>query len=821
MRPVLRCALPLLPLLLIGCRGEPVAPRPRAPLTGAAGLMEITITGIGTPQQKTSVHSVSPAAVRAEAGTAALGGPPRAPRIILSSRLQALPDTSDTVNGTVQIVPISTTSFTWGTRTGGGYRYVSATYQVRDASDSGTAYGDLRQNLTFLAVSTPSTLSGTAIVTLNKFDGTTALPGLETSVTPTGWADLSSTATLTARAPDVLQVYTEAEVAAMTAPVGVTSIEPYGFVVSNPNSTSSRTLSANPGVSQFDGLVTFAFKVPLQATPADDPFTISMMVLPVDDLEAWVTQSLEETDATSVAAVATRATALTASLRSLTGTTVGSSPATLVCTVRTAGTSGTPTGFLVDSIEITSESPNPYAAAASHLDSTATLSATFGQTMNAATSATFVVNSFQGSRAFLGGSYTGAGTATLSTPAGHFWPGDEVEVALTAGLHGASEGNRLCHPTVYRYRVAAAVASASFVADTGPLTLGLGATPRPIRAGDVNGDGQLDLLVADYNNGSPGSVAVFLGDGAGGFTEAIAKGSPFAVGQGPRGMVLADFNGDGKLDIATANYTDNTVSIRLGDGTGGFGAVKTYSAGSGPQDVQAGDVNGDGKLDLVIANNTDGTVTVLLGDGAGGFTPASGSPFTVGTGPYGVALGDLNGDGNLDIVTGNQGSNDATVLLGDGKGGFTRATGSPYPTGTTGSAPSAVALADVNGDGYLDLIVPNSGSGDNNVMVRLGDGSGGFGAASHWSVGTTPWAIAVGDMNGDGSVDLVVVNTGSKNVTVLLNDGSGAFTPSTGSPFGVGTLPRGVTLGAFKNDGKLAIAVANLTDGNATVLLNP
>ncbi|MGA2382721.1 MAG: VCBS repeat-containing protein [Gemmatimonadales bacterium] len=782
--------------------------------------MEITITGIGTPQQKASVRGVSAAAVGAAASRTERGGPLRAPQGPLSARLQPL-STTTPYDGTVEIVGVSTASFTWGTRGSGGVRYVSATYQVRNATFDSVAYGDDRTNLTFLAVSTPSTLGGTAIATLKKFDGSDITTGLETQVLPTGWADLSGTAGFTSRAPDVLQAYTETEVGAVTPPADVTSIQPYAFIVRNPSSTSSRTLTANPGVSQFDGLVTFAFRVPLQATAADDPFTISMMVLPVDDNQVVITQSLEEADATSVASIGTRATALGASLRSLTSTTVGSSPATLMCTVRTAGTSGTPTGFLVDSIGITSESPNPYAATASHIDSTATLSATFGQTMNGATSATFAVNSFQGGRAFVSGSYTGAGTATLSAPAAHFWPGDAIEVALTAGLHGVSEGTRPCHPTVYRYRVAAAVASASFVADTGPL--GPLSQPRPIRAGDINGDGKLDLLVANYAGGGAGSVTVFLGDGAGGFTEAIAKGSPFAVGRGPRGMVLADFNGDGKLDIATANYTDNTVSVRLGDGTGGFGAVKTYNTGSGPQDIQAGDVNGDGKLDLVIANNSDNTVTVLLGDGTGAFTPASGSPFTVGTGPYGVALGDVNGDGKLDIVTGNQTSNDATVLLGDGTGGFTQATGSPYSTGTTGSAPSAVALADVNGDGYLDLIVPNSG--DNNVMVRLGDGHGAFGAASTWSVGatqSTPWAIAVGDMNGDGSVDLVVVNTNSNDVTVLVNDGTGNFTGSVyGSAVGVGHLPRGVTLGAFKNDGKLAIAVANLNDNTATVLLNP
>ena len=817
MRSVLKCALPLLPLLLISCREGPVAPgqqQTTPSVAGPAGLMEITITGIGTPQQKASVRSMSSARLAVPASRSALDLPGRAARIIESGRLSTLPDTASTAHdGTVEISPVSTASFTWGTRTGGGYRYVSATYQVRNAASDSAAYGDARTNLTFVAVNTPSTLSGTAISKLKKFDGTDAASGLETSVLPTGWADLSATATLTTRAPDVLQVYTEAEVA--PPPSGVTSVLPYGFVVNNPSSTNSRSLPANPGVSEFDGLVTFAFKVPLQAIAADDPFTISGQFLAMDDNQLVVTQSFEEADATSVSNAAARASTLTgATIRSLLGTSIGLNAATFVCTVRTAGTAGSPTAFLGTSVGISSETPSPYANPLSLLPINATLSATFSQNMAGASAATFVVNSFQSGRLFLGGTYTGASSTTLSAPEGSFRSGEVLEVALTPGLQGTASGSRVCAPVVYQLRVASAVASGAFVADT-TLPLAAGANPRAIRVGDVNGDGKLDLVVADYANGN---VTVFPGDGAGGFG---ATGSPIAVGSGPRGMVLGDFNGDGHVDIATANFNGNSVSVLLSDGHGGFQAVKTYSAGSGPQDIQAGDVNGDGKLDLVVANNSDETVTVLLGDGAGGFSQAPGSPVTVGNGVYAVALGDIDHDGNLDIATANQDANDAAVFLGDGTGRFTEAQGSPYSTGTPASAPSAVALADVDGDGNLDLIVSNSGSSDNNVMVRLGVGNGQFQAANLWGVGATqhtPWALAAGDVNGDGSLDLVVVNTDSDDLTVLLNDGHASF---TGTVFGLGALPRGVTLGAFKNDGKLDIAVTNFTDGTALVLSNP
>ena len=818
MRFVPRSAWPLLPLLLFACREQPSAPvQQRGPAAGPPGLMEITITGIGTPQQKASVRSVSAGPAASRTGDAAQGALSRGARIVLGpGRLTTLPDTTTTPhNGTVQITPVSTASFTWGTRGSGGYRYVSATYQVRNAASGGAAYADDRTNLTFLAINDSVSLSGTAISTLRKFDNGAVAAGVETTILPTGWADLSGTATLTTRSADVLQVYTEAEVGALTLPSGVNSILPYGFVVSNPSTPGSRTLTANPGVSQFDGLVTFAFKVPLQATAADDPFTISIQVLPVDDNQAVVTQSFEEADATSVTNAKTRASSLGASLRSLIGTWLGTTPASFVCLARTAGTAGSPTAFLGDSIAISSESPTPYAGAASFLAKNATLSATFSETMSGASAGSFVVNGSQSGRAFLSGAYTGGSTATLTSPVPAFFPGERVDVTLTRGLTGTGNGARVCAPRVYRYRVATSAATANFAADTGAFTAGT--QPRSVAVGDINHDGNLDLAVANFSGGAAGSVTVLLGDGAGGFNP--ASGSPVNVGLGPLSVALADVNGDGALDLVTANFNANTVAILLGHGNGTFAAPSTISigAGFGPADVHLGDLNGDGKLDLVVADYTVAKVSVYLGDGAGGFTAASGSPFSVGTNPNSVTLADVNGDGALDIVTANAGSNNVTVLLGDGTGNFSAATGSPF---SMGSLPYYVVVADVNGDGLPDLLTANNG-GDN-VSVRLANGSGGFDAATSVSVGTGPYMLSVGDVNGDGKLDLVTANTGSDNVSVMLGDGSGGFTAATNSPFGVGSgsAPRWAALGAFQNDGKLGIATANFGAASAVVLLS-
>src|SRR5207244_4079079 len=143
----------------------------------------------------------------------------------------------------------------------------------------------------------------------------------------------------------------------------------------------------------------------------------------------------------------------------------------------------------------------------------------------------------------------------------------------------------------------------------------------------------------------------------------------------------------------------------------------------------------------------------LLGNGLGGFSPAAGSPVAAGTSPRAVAMGDVNGDGKLDLTVPNLGSNNVTILLGNGSGGFSPAAGSPVAVGTE---PGSVAIGDANGDGRLDLAAANLRS--DNVTILLGNGSGGFSpaAGSPVTVGTNPEFVAVGDVNGDGRLDLAV-----------------------------------------------------------------
>jgi len=329
-----------------------------------------------------------------------------------------------------------------------------------------------------------------------------------------------------------------------------------------------------------------------------------------------------------------------------------------------------------------------------------------------------------------------------------------------------------------------------------------GPSPQSIATGDFNGDGKLDLAVADRNSNS---VSILLGNGDGTFQPPVS----YSVDLAPVFVVVGDFNGDGKLDLAVVNAGSNDVSILLGNGDGTFQPAVSYSVGRNPQSVTVGDWNGDGKLDLAVANQGDNDVTILLGNGDGTFQPPS--SYAVGTSPVSVTAGDFNGDGHLDLAVANQGDNDVAILLGNGDGTF-----QPPSSYIVGTSPVFVTAGDFNGDGHLDLAVANQS--DNDVSILLGNGDGTFQAAANFAVGTAPISLVTGDFNGDGKLDIAAANQNGNDVSILLGNGDGTF-QGTLISYSVGNSPASLAVGDFNSDGSLDLAAANQGSNDVSILL--
>jgi hypothetical protein len=359
---------------------------------------------------------------------------------------------------------------------------------------------------------------------------------------------------------------------------------------------------------------------------------------------------------------------------------------------------------------------------------------------------------------------------------------------------------------------------------------------------------------------------------------ATAPNSPLAVGSAPTTVTNADFNGDGKMDLAAQNSGSNTVSVRLGNGDGTFQAKSDVAVGSNPTSVSSADLNDDGKRDLAVANYSSNTVSVLRGNGDGTFQAKQ--DFPAGSNPTSVIGADFNRDGYTDLAVADFSSDKVSVLLGqdangDGKADGTFRAASNFSidlpcSGTcipSTSGPNQVIAANFNGDSAVDLATANQGNcpffctpGGVSVLLGNGDGTfqgarlpvtgatiysidanssgdimaakydaaavsvlrsngnGTFSTGPQLSVGTNPSAVASVDLDGDARADLAVSNFTSDNVSVLFNDGSGGFKAAQNYQAGDGPI---FVIGAnFNADNYADLAVANQNSNNVSVLLN-
>jgi len=378
-------------------------------------------------------------------------------------------------------------------------------------------------------------------------------------------------------------------------------------------------------------------------------------------------------------------------------------------------------------------------------------------------------------------------------------------------------------PATQNFTVSRARPSSVLVPFSG-VEYATGKQPFAIVVADFNRDGFPDLATADAGSSD---ITILLGNGSGGFTP--APGSPTALGAVPDSITVGDFNGDGIPDIAATCIASNSVTILLGNGSGGFTAVpgSPFGAGLNPVGVAVGDFNGDGMEDLAIAdqageNQPTNNVTVLLGNGSGGFTPSNGSPFaTGGAGPSSLAVGDFNGDGLQDLAVANSAGNSVSVLLGNGIGGFAAAPGSPF--NSTWNGPDAVAVGDFNSDGIADLAVADAGG---SAVVFLGDGKGRFSADQTGALGpgVRPSGLALADFDGNGTQDFAVVSSvqpGNDFGVEFLGNGAGGFAATGFLPFGpnANPAPYAIAAGDFNGDGIEDIATADPTGNSVTVLL--
>ncbi|WP_460617784.1 T9SS type A sorting domain-containing protein [Hymenobacter ruber] len=433
--------------------------------------------------------------------------------------------------------------------------------------------------------------------------------------------------------------------------------------------------------------------------------------------------------------------------------------------------------------------------------------ASFSQPLTPASATALKVFSSQRGGLRGGGAATVIGANLGFFPTAYdFQPGETVQCTVTRTA--ASVVGGLAIPRVQQFTTAVGgTGTGSFAPGT---EVPVGVRPTSVAVGDVDNDGDLDLLTG--NLGEP-TVSVRLNNGHG--TYGGSQDVP--VASYSLGLTLGDVDGDGDLDLLSANFTGNTVSVRFNNGSGLFGSGADVPAGYGPQGLALGDLDGDGDLDFVATNRDADSVSVRFNNGSGSFGGSRG--VAVGDGPQGLALSDVDNDGDLDLLASNLLASSVSVRLNNGNGTF--GSGQEVPTG---GQPFGIALGDVDGDADADLLAV-SYLYNGIVSVRLNNGSGTFSGTQNVAVRSYPPTVVLGDVDHDGDLDLLTANSGNSTASVRLNNGSGTF--GGGADVSVGDVsiapstPNAVAVADVDDDGDLDLLSANTTTaGTVSVRLN-
>lgn len=444
--------------------------------------------------------------------------------------------------------------------------------------------------------------------------------------------------------------------------------------------------------------------------------------------------------------------------------------------------------FSIEGVNVSSTSPVRNAV---NIALNSNIAITFNTAMDNTTLTTSNIKVYGSLSGFAAGTIDIVSDTGTFNPTSDFTEGEVVTVTITTGVE--SSGNiALENPYSFTFQV---ISSVEWVTAT-DVVYATGTAPYDVKLADVTGNGHLDALIPNYDNNS---VYVRINNGSGEFTTY----SEITTGTNPTSISVADFDGIDGIDFVVTNFTDGDISVFLNDGAGNFSRTD-FTAAAQTVDAVVADFDGDGDIDIIAHNRSAGNATIFLNDGNGSFTN-SGSIATTSNMDE-IFAADIDNDGDMDIAVGGAG-NTLWIAKNNRDGTFAAATNIGFPSW------DAVFL-DVDGDDYVDLITADRTG--NKVSVRINDGTGIFGSATDYTV-PNAMSLAVADYGSDGDLDIFAADFTGKNVQVLVNNGSGTF--SFGQTFDIGTWPEKIAVGDIDGDGDMDFVSVNRGSNNISVNL--